>query len=170
MPFPASGAPGDVADFSRNLRQVLVLTEQDRHIEFAVARHAHHVEPQPQVDSLLPLDRNLMDGTVRQPDGFDPVAQGTGGNGDARPPHRGQAPRPVAVPHRRPVRARNAGVEPHAVVDPAVLGAERVGELARIVVGMMVAERVLRVPVQVLPVDERDGALDVVLNGHGGKK
>ena len=51
-----------------------------------------------------------------------------------------------------------------------MLGAERVGELARIVVGMMVTERVLCVPVQVLPVDERDGALDVGLNGHGGKK
>jgi len=35
----------------------------------------------------------------------------------------------------------------------------------------MVPERVLRVPVQVLPVDERNGALDVGLGGHGaGKK
>ena len=36
---------------------------------------------------------------------------------------------------------------------------------------MMVTERVLRVPVQVLSVDEGYGALDVGLGGHGaGKK
>ena len=60
-------------------------------------------------------------GASCKPDGFDSVAQRSGGNGDACPPHRGQAPCPVAV------------------------------------------------PVQVLPVDERDGVPDVGFNGHGGK-
>ena len=34
----------------------------------------------------------------------------------------------------------------------------------------MVAKRVLRVPVEVLPVNERNGALDVGLGGHGAGK
>ena len=140
------------------------------HIELGIARHAYHVEPEPQVDSLLAFDGNVMDGAVRQPDGFDPVAQGPGSDDDTCPPHRGQSACPVTVPHRRPVRTRDTGVETDTVIDPAAIGADRIGEQARIVVGMVVAERVLRVAVQVLPVDEGNGALDVGLGGHGDKK
>ena len=67
------------------------------------------------------LFRAAPGGASCKPDGFDPVAQRTGGNGDARPLHCGQAPRPVAV------------------------------------------------PVQFLPVDERDGAPDVGLTGMAEK-
>ena len=35
---------------------------------------------------------------------------------------------------------------------------------------MMVAESILRVTVQILPVDERNGALDVGFGGHGAEK
>ena len=52
------------------------------------------------------------------------------------------------------------------MIDPAAIGADRIGELSRIVVRMVVAERVFRVPVQVLPVEERDGALDSGLVRH----
>ena len=46
---------------------------------------------------------------------------------------------------------RQATGRGYARIDPAMIGADRIGELARIVVGMMVTERVLRVPVQILP-------------------
>ena len=111
-----------------------------------------------------------MYGTVRQPDGLDSVSERARGDDDARPLYRGQATCPVAVPHRRPVRARDAGVEPDTVIDPAAIRAHGLGEAARIVVGMVVVERVFRVAVEILPVDERNGALDVRFAKHGGKK
>ena len=71
---PASGAPRDVAHFERNLREILVLTEHDRHVEPPVARHAYDVEPEPQVDALLACDGKLVDGPVGEPNPLDPIA------------------------------------------------------------------------------------------------
>ena len=145
---PAVGAPRDVPDFSRNFREILILTEYNSYIELAVARHTHHVQSDSQVDSLFALDRKLVDGTVRQTYLLDPVAQGSGSDGDTASPHRGQTPSPVPMPHRGPVRARDTGIEPDLMIDPAALCADRFSEPARIVVRMMVAKRVLRVTVQ----------------------
>ena len=72
--------------------------------------------------------RDLLDGAVRQPDGLDPVAQGPGGDGDPSPPHSSQTVGPVAVPHRRALHSRHAGVEAHAMIDPAAVGADRIGD------------------------------------------
>ena len=74
------------------------------------------------------------------------------------------------MPHRRPVRARDTGVETHAVIDPAAIRAHRIGKPSRIVVGMMMAERILGVPVQILSVDEGHCAFDVGFDGHGADK
>ena len=96
-------------------------------------RHAHDVVRMAQIDSLFALDGKLVDGSVAQPYPLDPVAQRPGGHGDA-------------VPHRRPLRARDTGAEAHAAIR-----AHRIGEPSLIVVRMVVAERVLRLPVKVLP-------------------
>ena len=62
---PAIGAPRDVPHLLRDLREILVLAEQERHVQLGVSRHAHDVEPEPQVDTLLTLDGKLMHRTVR---------------------------------------------------------------------------------------------------------
>ena len=56
------------------------------------------------------------------------------------------------------------------MIDPSAVGTDHIGEPARIVVGVVVTERVLRVPVQVLTVEEGNGALGVGLGWHAGYK
>ena len=74
------------------------------------------------------------------------------------------------MPHGRLERAGNFGVEADTMIAPVAIDTHCVGNPARIVVGMVVAERVFRVPVQVLPVDERNGVLDIGIGTHGDKK
>ena len=105
-------------------------------------------------------------GLVRQPRALDPVAQRARRDDDTDPPHRGQAATPVAVPHRRVLCARDAGAEPDPLIDLPRNRADCASKLVRIVVGMVVAERILRVPVKILPVDEGNSALDVGLGGN----
>ena len=52
----------------RILPQVLILTEDDRHMEFCVPPHAHDVETELQVRFLLALHRDPMHGTARKAD------------------------------------------------------------------------------------------------------
>ena len=73
-------------------------------------------------------DRNLVDRAVRRSHAFHPVAQREGGDDDARPSHRRQATRPAGVPHRRPVRAGDAGMEANTRIEPATISARRVGD------------------------------------------
>ena len=58
-------------------------------------------------------------------------------------------------------------VEANAVVHPPFVRTDRVEKLLRIVVGVVVPEGVLGVAVEVLAVEECDGALDGGLSGHG---
>ena len=75
-------------------------------------------------------------------------------------PHRPQPLRPVAVPERVFVGLGNAGVVAHAPVLPAVLAANGIEQLVRVVVGMVVAERFLGVAEEVLTIDKSDGPFD----------
>ena len=86
-------------------------------------------------------------------------ARSTDGHGDPGTAHCGQTPCPVALPHRRPRGIRNACIEAHTCGHPSIGDADSGREPDRIVVGVMVPEGVLGMPVQILAVDEGDGAL-----------
>ena len=59
-PQPAPGAAGDFPHVLRDLHGILVLAEQDCHVQLGVSRDAYDVEPESQVDTLLTLDGKLM--------------------------------------------------------------------------------------------------------------
>ena len=58
----------------------------------------------------------------------------------------------LATPYRYRVRVWDADAEVHVMIEPATVRADRAGVLSRIVARKVTVERVLRVPVQVLPV------------------
>ena len=151
---PTVGAFRDVTYFAGHLGEILILAENDRDIQFCIACHSHHVEAQTQVNALLALNGQFVNGAVWKADSLNTIANRPGRDGDAGPPHRCEAPCPVPVPHGRGVRARDAGIKPDAAIDPAVFCTDGVGKQARVVVRMMVAERILRVAVQVLAVEK----------------
>ena len=67
--------PRNVADSDGNLRQVVVLAEDQHHIQFSASSHPHGVEAGAKVDSLFTSNRRPLHGPVGQGNSFGPIAE-----------------------------------------------------------------------------------------------
>jgi len=50
----------NIANFTHNFGQILILTENYGDIQFVVLGHSHNVQTESEVNPLLSLHRNLM--------------------------------------------------------------------------------------------------------------
>lgn len=148
-----------MTDLRRDLRKVLILTEDHGHIELTLPSKANKVKSEPQVDSLLLLGVDDVTGTVRQTDLSGPVAYGTRRYVNTGTPHAQEAALPVPVPLRVPVGGGDTSIEPHPMTSPSVRVAHGLAKRVWVVVRVLVSERGLGVPEEILAVKERDDAL-----------
>lgn len=156
----------DLPDFAGHFGQVLILAEDQCHIELPVPRHPHHIQTEPQIDPLLLSHRNAVRCATLILDDLGLVAQRSGDHGDPGSVQGGPAMGPAVEPQRRLFGRRNTRVETDAGKSPPLGSADSIGKLPRVAVGVVVTEGGLGVPEQVLAVEEGDGALDLWLSWH----
>ena len=147
-------------DLVRHLHQILVLAVDHGHVEFATSSQTHYVQAQPQVYSLLLANFAFNSVAVRKADRLRSISNRAGIDGYPSTTHRQQAALPIAVPHRASLCRRGTRVEANATAHPAERSANCFAELEGVIVGMVMAERVFGMPIEVLSVNERHSPLN----------
>lgn len=117
-------------------------------------------------DALFLRDVCRLDRTVRVFRGVRPIAERSAFYGDALAAHREQPVGPVPVPHFVVPGGRNPRIEANSAILPALVRADRVEQLDRVVVRMVMPEGVLGVPVEVLLVEKSDSSPDGRFANH----
>ncbi len=155
-----------MADFGCHLREILVLAEDHRNVVRTGVGEANDVQSEPDVHAFFFPRQERVRGPVRESNLDIPVTQTPGEDDDALTSHDSQFPFPEMVPERIISRVGDTGVEARFDERPPLRSTHGLGERASIVIGIGTTEGFLGCVKEILPVDERYGALNEWLRGH----
>ncbi len=143
------------AHFTSNLRVVLILSEEDRHIERSRGRKANHIQRDADVYPLLVSD---LDGATRSMSDTNVLKRTKSGH-DPLMPHSEQPALPEPMPLGILVRRGHAGVEAHLNTLPTLPFTNSRRKRQRLMVRYPISERGLGVMVEVLAIEKAHRAL-----------
>ena len=156
---PTSLFPGNNPDLPGDLREVLVLTEEEANVVPLPMRHSADVQCDPDINAFLLTGPDCPHAAVWKGDHAVPVSERSRVNHNAPAPHHSPLGGPEVMPERVIGGGGHTSVEPDPYQVPRAGAAHRGGKGRDIVVGDPVAKGVPRAVEEILPIHESDGTL-----------